>query len=308
MAPARLQALARGASLAALLVTFVAVGPVACASKRPPASPGHPAAAPAPSPAGPSARPGKLDLSTFWTPWFDGYQYMFVGPGSRGWEHSPALANEGRVFGAGVSGFWFYGGLDDCLRAALPIDTVYDGRQEYESLAIMAGRPFRIGQVGSGWQRGFGRYDPAVIDWAVQTLVPSPRTPFMGETFQQSYDRTFFRVVRLHALTYALLRVRYDLDVEAAAYLEAMENDPDFDGIYWLEARYGGALDGAWPLPMDGTNLTGEMVMGFWLRRHVDGTEQALVDGLGVVLHAYDADFLDELGAGATLFDPPARR
>lgn len=295
-------AIVRSATPFVLAATLCLLSLVACGDRRPPVTSGGTLTSSPASDPGPAPSSVRLDLSTFWKPWFDQpYEYMFTGPQGQGWANSPALASEGQVFGAGVSGFYFYGGLDDCLRAALGQEVEY-GHDEYASLSEMAGRPFKVGEVGDGWQRGFSRYDPAVIDWAVATLLPRPEQRFASETFQRVYDRTFFRVVRLHALAYALLRVRYDIDSEAAAYVDAMNNDPDFDGMPWLQARYGGDLAGAWPLPNDGTSLTGEMVMGFWLRRHVDGTEASLVNGLGLVLRNYDQGFLDQLGAGAGLF------
>jgi hypothetical protein len=38
--------------------------------------------------------------------------------------------------------------------------------------------------------------------------------------------------------------------------------------------------------------MTGYMAMGFWLRRHVDGTERSLTRGLGIVLRVYDSAFV----------------
>ena len=107
-----------------------------------------------------------------------------------------------------------------------------------------------------------------------------------------AYDRTFFRVVRLHALAYAELRNGHNLEREAKAYLKAMTDEPGFYGVDWLDARYAGELDHAYPLPRDYTMMTGSMAMGFWLRRHVDGTEDVLTQSLGVVLRVYDPTFV----------------
>ena len=243
-----------------------------------------------------------IDLSTFWAPWFASpYEYMFVAPQGRGWERAPKLADEGLVFGSGISGFYFYGGLDDCIRAHLGQEVQY-GHDDYASVVALAGRPFKIGEIGQGWDRGFGRYDPAVIDWALRTLVPHPNQPFAGRSFQHVYDATFFRVVRLHALAWIELNTRLDVDRESKVYLQAMSKEPDFYGVEWLERRYPGVLSGAYPLEQDGTLLTAPMVMGFWLRRHLDGTETSLVTALGVVLRAYDRDFVTRNAAHMHLF------
>jgi len=226
---------------------------------------------------------------------------MFVGPEGPGWEHSPKLAEAGMVFGAGISGFYFYGGLDDCIRAHLGQEHQY-GHDDYASVVAMSGRPFRIGEIGEGWDRGFGKYDPETIDWALRTLVPHPNQPFLGQTFKQAYDATFFRVVRLHALAYIDLNTKRNLHRESQAYLTAMAKEPDFYGVDWLNRRYPNALADAYPLYEDGTNLTAPMVLGFWLRRHADGTEQSLVNALGVVLRAYDPHFVERHRAHMHLF------
>jgi hypothetical protein len=234
------------------------------------------------------------DLAAFWAPWFAGpYEYMFTAVQGPGWEGSPALARQrGEVFGAGISGFYFYGGMDDCLRAHLGDEVRYD-HDEYASLATMAGRPFKIDQVGEGWDRSFGKYDPAVIDWAAKALIPEPGDRLAWGTAQQVYDSMFFRVVRLHARAYIELRTKYDLANESQGYLTAMEKAPDFYGPEWLEQRYAGALASYYPLYADGTMLSAPQVLGFWLRRHMDGTEATILARLGDILRAYDPTFVN---------------
>lgn len=261
---------------------------IACGNKKPPPRATSGQVAPSLDVLGRSG----LDLEVFWKTWFDGpYEYMFVAPEGRGWHNAPKLADAGMVFGSGISGFYFYGGLDDCIRKHLGQDAQY-GHDDYASVVAMSGMPFRIGEIGQGWDRGFGKYDPAVIDWALRSLVPHPNQPFVGQSFQQVYDATFFRVVRLHALAYIELNTRLNLERESRAYLSAMAKEPDFYGVDWLNRRYPDALADAYPLSEDGTLLTGAMVMGFWLRRHADGTEESLTRALGVVLRAYDPDFV----------------
>ncbi|MCP4870526.1 MAG: hypothetical protein GY898_17625 [Proteobacteria bacterium] len=278
---------------ACIAIAVLAASAAACTPQRlAPRSLPAEAAAPAPTVRTPSHLPGPTELGAFWKPWFDSpYEYMFTSSGGRGWEEAPAAASEGRVFGGGINGFYTYGGFDDCLRAWLGDGAIAD-TIEYGALSAMAGRPFRTGQIGEGWDRSFGTYDPAVIEWALKTLVPHPDQPLAGATFQDAYDRTFFRVVRLHALAYAELRNGHNLEREAKAYLKAMTDEPGFYGVDWLDARYAGELDHAYPLPRDYTMMTGSMAMGFWLRRHVDGTEDVLTQSLGVVLRVYDPTFV----------------
>lgn len=280
------------ALVALVALSALATSAVSCAPHRPP-----PQAVPAevisiPPVTSPGHLPGPTELGAFWKPWFDNpYVYMFTAAEGPGWEDAPAAASKGHVFGGGIRGFYSYGGFDDCLRRWLG-DAPLDHNIEYPALAAMAGRPFRTGQIGEGWERSFGTYDPAVIEWALATFVPHPDQPIAGSTFQATYDETFFRVVRVQALAYGELRSRHNLGREAKAYLKAMTDEPDFYGVEWLQHRYSGSMQDAYPLSANGTMMTGAMAMGFWLRRHVDGTEDVLTKSLGVVLRVYDPDFV----------------
>ena len=234
--------------------------------------------------------PQPLDLSSFWSPWFDSPYEPMMTTAPPAWQDiPPAARSSGAVFGAGTDGFYRYGGMWDCLR-------VHHGEGARETKAHgwlegMAGAPLLTGHIGEGYRRGFDAYNPAVIDWAAANLVPRPEQAFRGGTFQDAYDQTFFRAVRLYALAHATLTTRYDLDAEAAAYRQAMTTEPEFDGLDWLHARYGGVMADAYPLPWDSTMLTGPMAMGFWLRRHLDGTAPRLHAHLDELLERYDPAF-----------------
>lgn len=235
------------------------------------------------------------DLSTFWAPWFASpYEHMMTS--DPGWPDAPPAAKtSGAIFGAGTDGFYRYGGMWDCLRV------YHDGTREekaYAWLEGMAGTPLQIGHIGEGYQRGFSAYSPALIDWAANNLIPDPKLPYRGGTFQDAYDQTFFRAVRLFALAYRTLTTTYNLDAEAAAYKQAMATEPEFDGIDWLEARYGGDLRGAYPLSGDGTMMTAPMAMGFWLRRHLDGSAETLSKHLDGLLQTYDPAFCAQIKKG----------
>jgi hypothetical protein len=236
------------------------------------------------------------DLSTFWTPWFESpYEPMMTA--NPGWKNVPPGArSSSAILGAGIDGFFRYGGMIDCVQAFL--GPAAAGRSSDQMMEALAGVPMHTGHIGEGYQRGFQAYSPAMIDWAASHLIPPPGLAYRGGTFRDAYEQTFFRAVRLHALAYRTLTTAHDLDTEAAAYKVAMATEPDFDGITWLEGRYSGVLSAVYPLSAGDTMLTPPAAMGFWLRRHLDGTAPLLSKHLDALLRQYDPTFCAQIERG----------
>ncbi|MFT5681202.1 MAG: hypothetical protein ACI8RZ_002108 [Myxococcota bacterium] len=236
------------------------------------------------------------DLSTFWTPWFESpYEPMMTA--NPGWKNVPPGARSSSVIlGAGIDGFFRYGGMIDCVQRLL--GTAATGLNSDQMMEALAGVPMHTGHIGEGYQRGFQTYSPAMIDWAANNLIPPPEMTYRDGTFRDAYEQTFFRAVRLHALAYRALTTTHDLDTEAAAYKVAMTTEPDFDGIMWLGGRYSGVLSAVYPLYADDTMLTPPTAMGFWLRRHLDGTAPLLSKHLDTLLRQYDPTFCAQIERG----------
>jgi len=218
-------------------------------------------------------------LVSIYTHWFDSpYEYMF----DRG---SPRLTVGNRAYGefqAGISGIMEYGGLGEA--AALHLGRPKPGFGDLRAIEKLSG--LKIYRNKSTTIRGFSRFNPAIVRWGYLNLIPDPGAAVLGHSCQTLYDRLFARFFRLMAESYQHLERGQRWPTEQRGYLSAMKRK-GFDGIDYLRQRFGSALPG-YGLSQNGTNLTPQMAIGFWIRRRVDGTAAELWKGLGLLLERYD--------------------
>ncbi len=188
------------------------------------------------------------------------------------------------VFTAGTRGFYHYGDMGRCLLAA--VGRKGGGWWNMRALELLSGLSATRGRMLGRAMR----YTPAIITWAAANLIPDPRDLILGTTCQRIYDATLFRTARLFAGVYGILRSK--IDVEADTYRSWVANHPGQDARQYLRRTYQTQTAGLYPRDDDGTSLTGFHVAGFWLRRHLDGTERALAKALGTLLRRYDSKYL----------------
>lgn len=237
-----------------------------------------------------------LDRAELFACWFERpYSYMFEG-GSEG----EGAAAYGR-FMAGISGIMDYGGLSPCA------GKIHGPKQvsfsDASPIAAMAGLPLYSPAMND--ERPFGYYNPDLVRWGHENLIPSRDEPIAGASAAQIYDRVFVRFFRTMARTYVVLHDEMQFEAEQQAYVEhaiVHPQNPYGAGLDYLESRFSGVVredEGAF----DGTQMTSSMAFGFWLRRGMDGTEPELWIGLKKVLHDYDTEFF----AGLQRAHPRAR-
>ncbi len=156
----------------------------------------------------------------------------------------------------------------------------------------------------------FGAYDPAFVQWMSDTFVPGAadtalreRTQPLYDTFAQPLARTFELV---HRKLYAP-QTAACMQSEKALYQQAMS-----EGVTGYYERWFGFLAPgfcAQSTPAEGfvdwedfeVNENGNVVksvVGFWLRRSMDGTDELWHAALLKLLGAYDSDWLAELQRG----------
>jgi hypothetical protein len=131
---------------------------------------------------------------------------------------------------------------------------------------------------------GFAHYNPELIKWASANLIPNPEEKnIQGFLFQRIYDELYRPNLRLLAKSYLFFPDEKTYKVAQDAYLDAMK-EPDFDGGKYLFERYG---------EKDGCQFCYgyPIVLGFWLRRGIDGTNDEVWQGLTKVLRIYDKDW-----------------
>lgn len=211
--------------------------------------------------------------------WFDSpYEYMFD-------RSHPVLTLGNRSYGlflAGIDGIVLYGGIPEAIAAhsQQPKPGFYDLRP-IERLSGL-----KIHRQRANSERSFSRFNPAIVRWGHQNLIPDPQAKLLGQPCQEIYDKLFSRFFRLMVESRLHLQQKQSQRKEQAAYLKAMKRRR-FDGIDYLEKRFAGALPG-YDIDQNGTNFTPAMAIGFWIRRGIDGTAGELWAGLSKLMQLYD--------------------
>jgi hypothetical protein len=249
-----------GAAAAALLIT-VGAGPRAFTRAQ----------------RGPGRALGDADLLSIYTAWMASpYEHMFEGAGQ------PAGNLPYGTFMGGIGGIMRYGGMAEAAAKHLKIRQ----RGFYDLTPVEKLSKLTIYKRRSTSLKDFSRYNPTLIRWGHQNLIPAPGLKVGGHSCQQLYDGIFARFFRLMTESYVLLRGSRDLRKERRAYLRAMKRR-GFDGINYLQRRFAGDLR-TYSTSQNGTNFTPPMAVGFWIRRSVDKTDTELWTGLQKLMRQYD--------------------
>ncbi|MFO7563007.1 MAG: hypothetical protein R6X02_10225 [Enhygromyxa sp.] len=226
--------------------------------------------------------PISAEIEQLYRCWFrNPYSYMFR-------PHGAALEVNGQEFGmlmGGIRGILFYGDLNTCAgELSGQPSRSYSDIKPIEALAgVSATLP--------NASLKFATVNPEFIAYARQTLLPAPEQAIDGVPVQLAYDLVFQRFFRVMSLSLIRLLEVGNIDAETQQYLAA--TSAGTDGIEWLESSYSGFVPGDnehW----DGTTMTAPMAVGFWLRRHADGSLAACWYGLRDVLIRYDNPWLGD--------------
>jgi hypothetical protein len=213
---------------------------------------------------------------------------------------------------AGIRTFWCHRPSHVTLaaiRALAGVEIFSSGPHGGETLALDAGDTF-------------GHYNPAFVRWLSEHAGPSARGSSAQKATQASYDRNLAPLAEVFWTTYEKARHEPECFArEKAAYAQAIERHTLPKGYYerWFFFMNPYFCDAsASPIPLRGatpafggssTKPTNEFyydnahdggvdgdvtksVVGFWLRRALDGTMEAFADGLKKLLASYDPDLL----------------
>lgn len=241
--------------------------------------------APPPAPAGPGSPVEASVVEAMGACWFEKpYSYMF-GPG-------PGVTVGGKSFGmlqAGIGGILYYGDLNSCF--AEQAGTTSKSYSDNAPFGALSGLPLHSDQMDDS--KPFGYYNPEIVEWGHSHLIPDQDARIGGVPAQEIYDRVFSRFFRMMTESYLYLVDSGSYEREMSEYL-SMATQKNLDGIDYLQARFQGKLPqygGAW----DGTTMTPQMAIGFWLRRGLDGTSDELWTGLGKVMKRFDTSWYASL-------------
>ena len=226
------------------------------------------------------------------------YRYMFdeVDPASTA---SQQLGHG--MYNAGINGIMDYGNLQDCL-LDLGRDRGHEGsssdRDEY-----LNGHFGALSGLSHAYQvkpdLPFKQMNPEFIRWAGANVIPEPQEEVFGLTAQQLYDGIFQRYFRLMAKSFLYLEKNELFASEWEAYSKIFSKDRETyqHALTWFENRYSGIPELAeLDRYADGTAWTGGMSIGWWLRRHADGSSQACWEVLQAAMEKYDGEWITQAG------------
>ena len=151
----------------------------------------------------------------------------------------------------------------------------------------------------------FGHYDPAFVRALVEKAAPSEHGSAMQKATQAAYDANMKPLAEIFWKTYAKSQADKECFArEKTAYANLIakkklpkdyyerwfffmnphfcDKGPEKSFKFWMDHGFDAGVDG---------NVT-KTVVGFWLRRSMDGTMDAFADGLKKLIAAYEPDLL----------------
>lgn len=213
--------------------------------------------------------------------WFESpYDYMFGG--------GPSVQVGAGTYGqftGGISGILYYGDLNECV--AEHVGTQTASYSDNAPFAELAGVPLYSDLMDDS--KPFGFFNPDLVRWGHENLIPPATATVAGVAVTTIYSVVFSRFFRLITESYLWLVQSGNWRKEQDEYWK-MAQKKNVWGVEWLQKRYAGALK-PYDIGWDGTCMTPQMAIGFWLRRSLDGTSDELWTGLKKVMTRFDADW-----------------
>lgn len=259
-----------------LAALAIACGPPATATgpttPTPVARPVEPVNPPPDRPEAPPVASSDERLPELYRCWFESpYRYMFV-------DNDP----EHGMLTAGTRGVVFYGGLARCM------GKITDGSNNRVVGDHSPIEAFTRLEVLVDPRGKFRSFNPELIRWGHENLIPPPDMDINGLSARDRYHAQFTRLFRLMTEAYLTLNSAMAYQSEWQAYRQAV--DGGTDGLAYLDKRFANELPD-YAIAADGTAMTVPMAFGFWLRRGIDNTEAELWIGLRKVLRLYDPEW-----------------
>ncbi len=139
----------------------------------------------------------------------------------------------------------------------------------------------------------FKHFNPVFIDWATEFIIPSPQQKIEGRTLQEWYDESFQRTAWTYLVTHDHL-TRNDLWLGEVGIYKELVKSKDFQPISYFNDRFRGKFD-RYEFPFDSQAFNASGALSFWMRRKMDGSEEACKKALDTLLDTYDAEWREKL-------------
>lgn len=199
-------------------------------------------------------------------------------------------------------------GLASMRETAVQVISEYLGgdyiREDYISEVI--GRPLFNESPANPYNQDlvpFRKVNPDAINWIASNLIPDPSTELQVEgspTVATIYSENFQRIGRLLVETHQFLAYSGEAGILKTEYEEAMDDD-GFHGPSWLEEKFENVLvdkyGPEYTTATFGKPLPPQMI-GFWLRREMDGSADTIWSALQDFMKVYDEQWFNETMQG----------
>lgn len=227
-------------------------------------------------------RIAKEDLIKIYEVWFDSpYEYMF----EHGQDFIYIAGRHLHKFAAGINGIIFYGGLDEGFSDYINEERYTFG--SYELIEKISGIKVVLEE------REFSYFNPDIIIWGSQNLIPDPNDKIYGKSCQLIYTVVFNRFFRLMAESYVYLNDKEIYQKERDLYYQNVVLDGEY-AINYLEGKFNSVFPKYQSNSTDSPWTIG-MAFGFWFRRSLDGTDDEVWMALEKMMKIYDYQWLEHL-------------
>ncbi len=142
----------------------------------------------------------------------------------------------------------------------------------------------------------FSYYNPKFIEYWMERMIPSPDEYFGYQTFQVLYNNSFRYHVQVLIESYLVFNSNYEAETEVDWYIKEAKRD-SWEFPETLNSRYNfepksNEFAQIYSLEYINSNSllkesTGSVV-GFWIRREIDGTAKFLFESLLSIVKDYD--------------------
>ena len=129
-------------------------------------------------------------------------------------------------------------------------------------------------------------YNPTLIRWCVDQLLPSAELSVEGRPVSELYSAHFKGLFRRLEASYRYLHEQRDLKVERFEYMMA-RLEAGFDELSYLKRRFQGVSFSAEHKELSSQDAE---LLSFWLQRELDGTAPLLWGGLKLALRRFDPE------------------
>jgi len=213
----------------------------------------------------------------------------------REWERKSQCQDFDYFPNGGIQNFW-------CHR---PARVTLASVRELVGAAIFTSGPHTADTLQLDAANDFGHYDPAFVRALVDKAAPSERGSAAQKATQAAYDASMKPLAEIFWKTYAKSQADKECFArEKTAYANLIakkklpkdyyerwfffmnphfcDKGPEKSFKFWMDHGFDAGVDG---------NVT-KTVVGFWLRRSIDGTMDAFAVGLTKLIAAYEPDLL----------------